>query len=329
VSPRLDVDSTADTAEPDDGDVVAPELMARVRQIQIRTHRLVNEVLSGAYRSTFRGSGVEFEEVRPYQPGDDVRSIDWHRTAKSDQPYIKTYVEERELVLQFLVDTSSSMDFGSGECTKREVAAQFCALLSYVALRHHDQVGLTLFDSETTLHLPPRKGVGAVARVVREVIAPRPPHGATDYRDVLEHEARTLRRRTLLFLVSDFASLERADVPPPAWSDVLTGLSMRHDVIAVRVVDPLEEELPAAGPIALRDVETGRHYEVDGRSRAVREHWAAAAAERRKAFGVHMQRSRVETIELSTVEEVIDPVIRFFRGRRRRRGGGASNGGAG
>ncbi len=300
-----------------DADVVAPDLMARVRQIQIRMHRLVNDVLAGAYRSTFRGSGVEFEEVRPYQPGDDVRSIDWNRTAKGDEAFVKTYVEERELTLQFLVDTSASMDFGSGDVTKREVAAQFCALLSYVALRNHDQVGLTLFDAETTLHLPPRKGSGAVARVVREVIAPRPPRGATNYRDVLEHEARHLRRRTLLFLLSDFASLEGADDPDTGWRQLLTGLATRHDLVAVRVIDPLEEELPPVGPIALRDAERGGWTEVDGRSAAVRREWAAAAAARRTAFDDLMRTSRVGTIELSTAEEIADPVIRFFRSRRR------------
>ncbi len=309
-------------------DVVAPDLMARVRQIQIRMHRLVNDVLAGAYRSTFRGSGVEFEEVRPYQPGDDVRSIDWNRTAKGQEAFVKTYVEERELTLQFLVDTSASMDFGSGDVTKREVAAQLCALLSYVALRNHDQVGLTLFDAATNLHLPPRKGAGAVARVVREVIAPRPPRVATDYRDVLEHEARHLRRRTLLFLVSDFASLEGAEDPETGWRQVLTALALRHDVVAVRVVDPLEEELPPVGPIALRDAERGGWMEVDGRSAAVRAHWAAAAAARRSAFAELMRAARVDTIELSTAEEIADPIVRFFRARRRRGGGRAAAAGS-
>jgi uncharacterized protein (DUF58 family) len=145
-------------------DLLAPELMARVSQIQVRTRRLVDDVLSGAYRSTFRGAGIEFEEVRPDRPGDDVRSIDWNRTAQSGEPYIKTYVEERELTLMFLVDSSRSMDFGSRELTKREVAAQFCALLSFVAQRQQDRVGLCLFGEEPGLHLPPRKGAGAVSR---------------------------------------------------------------------------------------------------------------------------------------------------------------------
>jgi uncharacterized protein (DUF58 family) len=150
---------------------LAPELMARVRQIQIRTHELVSELLQGSYRSTFRGAGIEFEEVRPYLPGDEVRSIDWNVTARTGVPYIKTYVEERQLVLQLLVDTSLSMDFGSGEKTKREAAAEVASLLSFVAVQEQDMVGLTLFDEEPGLHLKPEKGTRHVLRVVREVMA--------------------------------------------------------------------------------------------------------------------------------------------------------------
>jgi len=292
-----------------------PDLMARVRQIQIRTRRLVNDLLSGAYRSTFRGSGVEFEEVRPYQPGDDVRSIDWHRTARGGEAFIKTYVEERELTLQLLVDTSRSMDFGSQELTKRESAAQLCALLAYVALRQQDRVGLSLFGAEPGLHLPPRKGAGSVSRVVREVIAAEPTGGGTDYHAVLERELMTLRRRSLLFLVSDF--IGAGDGP---WADTLASLTRRHEVIAVRVSDPLEEELPAAGRIVLEELEGGGSVELDTRSRKVREAWSEAARRRRAELTAVLARARVDLIELSTAGNVADPLVRYFKQRRRRLG---------
>ena len=293
--------------------LLAPELMAHVRQIQVRTRRLVDDALSGAYRSTFRGSGIEFEEVRPYLPGDDVRSIDWNRTAQAGEPFIKTYVEERELTLMFLVDSSRSMDFGSRDLTKREMAAQFCALLAFVAQRQQDRVGLCLFGEEPGLHLPPRKGAGSVSRVVREVIAAAATAGGANLSEVLELQARTLQRRSLLFLVSDLLgdSVE--------FSDALVRVGRRHEVIAVRVVDPFEEELPAAGRLRLADLETGADVELDTRSARVRAAWADAAAERRKALLETLSRARVDLIELRTDQSIGEPVARFFNQRRSRR----------
>jgi uncharacterized protein (DUF58 family) len=293
-------------------DLLAPELMARVRQIQVRTRRLVDDVLSGAYRSTFRGSGIEFEEVRPYLPGDDVRSIDWNRTAHIGEPFVKTYVEERELTLMFLVDSSRSMDFGSRDLTKREMAAQFCALLSFVAQRQQDRVGLCLFGEEPGLHLPPRKGAGSVSRVVREVIAAPASAGGADLSEVLELQGRTLQRKSLLFLVSDFLG------DPTEFSDALTRVGRRHEVIAVRVVDPFEEVLPAAGRVRLADLETGADIEVDTRSARVRSAWAKAAIERRKALLEVFSRGRVDLIELRTDQSIGEPVARFFNQRRSR-----------
>ncbi len=296
---------------------LAPELMARVRQIQIRTHRMVSNMLSGAYKSTFRGTGIEFEEVRGYQPGDDIRTIDWNVTARTGEPFVKTFVEERQLTLQFVVDISRSMDFGSGARTKRETAAEFCALLAYVAVFQHDQVGLSLFSDEPGLHLDPKKGHGHVLRVVREVIAARSGgSGGTRsaLRPVLEHTLRTRRRRSMIFVVSDFISTIEED-----WSRILARLASKHDVVCVHVTDPFEEELPRAGLVALTDVETGRVVEVDTRSAAVRKSWREAALRRRAALDSALQRSRVEKIELSANADVGEPVVRFFRRRMRRR----------
>jgi uncharacterized protein (DUF58 family) len=309
-------------AAPEDSELLTPDLMRRVTQIQLRTHRLVNDVLSGAYRSNFRGTGVEFEEVRRYQPGDDVRSIDWNRTAKMGEAYVKNYVEERELTLSLLVDTSGSMDFGSGELTKREAAASLCALLAFVALRQQDRVGLSLFGERPGLHLAPRKGAGAVARVVREVIAARPTRGGTDLGAALEAQERTLRRRSLIFVVSDFLGLESGAVAQ-RWGDVAARLARRHDLIAVRVLDPFEEDLPAAGLVRLAEIENGGELELDTRSAAVRGRWAAAAVARRAALRASLMRARVELLELSTSGDLAEPVVAFFRRRAHRRGGAA------
>ena len=299
--------------------MLAPELMARVRQIQVRTKRLVSSALAGAYRSSFRGTGIEFEDLREYQPGDDTRDIDWKVTARTGEAFIKTYVEDRQLVLMFLVDASHSMDFGSGERTKREVAAELCALLAYVAMSQEDQVGLCAFADEPGLHLEPRKGGSHVQRVVREVIAAPPGGKSTSLAAVLEHQMRVLRRRSMVFVVSDFHV--PADDPAGDWVDAMARLSRKHDVIAARVSDPFEEQLPEAGILDLREIESGELIEVDTRSAAVRRTWSAAAHERRELFLAESARARVDTLELSTVGSVADPLLRLFASRGGRRGG--------
>ena len=302
--------------------LLAPELMARVRQIRIRTHRLVNTALSGGYRSTFRGSGLEFSDVRAYQPGDEVRRIDWNVTARTGEAFVKNYAEERELTINLIVDTSRSMDFGSGRWTKRETAAQFCALISFVAMRHQDRVGVVLFGEKPGLHLRARKGGQHVLRVVREVIAAEPSDGGSDLAAVLEHQMRTLRRRSIVFLVSDF--LDRSAKVAggrPTWAELLARLNRRHDVIAVRVVDPLEVELPPAGMIGLTEIETGGALEVDTRPERVRATWREEAARRRAETIAALSRARVEMIELDTTKDVGEPVLAFFRRRAARHGG--------
>ncbi len=294
--------------------IVAPELMARVRQVQIRTHRLISGVLQGSYRSNFRGTGIEFEEVRPYQPGDEVRSIDWNVTARTGEAHIKTYHEDRQLVLQLLVDTSRSMDFGSGEKSKRESAAEFAALLSFVAANNQDQVGLSLFAEDTGTHLRPDKGHRHVLRIVREVVAAQADGQRSNLAHVLEDQLRHMKRRSLIMLVSDFLEID-----DDGWEDELAHVARRHDLICVRIYDPFEEELPEAGILLMRDVETGREVEVDTRSRAVRDEWKARATERRNALLQKFKQARVDVIEVSTTEDVADPVIRCFQ--RRARGG--------
>ncbi len=310
-------------ADPSPEEVFAPELMARVRQIQLRTRRMVSEVLAGAYRSTFRGSGIEFDDIRPYQPGDDVRAIDWKRTARSGEAFIKTYIEERELSLMFAVDTSRTMDFGSREFSKREVAAQMVALLSYVAARQHDRVGLTLFGAELGLSLEPRKGAGAVARIVREVLAARPTDGQTSFAHVLEHCSRSLSRHNLLFFISDFAAPELSEPGElPQWRHHLIDLAGRHDVVLARVSDPFETEPPAAGWMALESAASGRRIDLDTRSARVRRAWRESADARQAAVVSLASRTGLDLIELSTEGSVADPIAAFFKNRGRRRRGG-------
>ena len=315
-------------AEEPGGGLLVPELMKRVKQIQLRTHKLVNTALAGGYRSTFHGTGLEFQEVRPYQPGDDVRAIDWNVTARTGEPFIKKYAEERELTVHLLVDTSRSMDFGSARWTKREAAAQFAALLCFVAMRNQDRVGLGLFGETPGLHLDANKGNRHVLRVIREVLAARPSPGGSGLAEMLEHSVRGMRRRGMVFLITDFLGApmlaEECKGADGFWGDTLKSLAMRHDVIAVRVFDPLEEELPKAGIVQLEDIEGGRPLEIDTRSRAVREQWAAEAERRRTRLATALSRARVDFLEISTAEDLADPLIAFFRRRIQRHGGKVS-----
>jgi uncharacterized protein (DUF58 family) len=306
--------------------MLVPELMARVQQIHLRTHRLVNTALAGSYRSTFHGTGLEFQEVRLYQPGDDVRAIDWNVTARTGEPFIKKYAEERELTVHLLVDSSVSMDFGSARFTKREAAAQFAALVSFVAMRNQDRVGLGLFGGEPGLHLDARKGNRHVLRVIREVMAARPTQGASDLASMLESSARGLKRKGMVFLISDFLGVREQAGPEDGeagfWGDHLRSLATRHDLIAVRVIDPLEEALPKAGRIQTYEATTGRRMELDCNSSRVREAWAAEARERKRRVDSVLQRARVESIELRTDRDVADPLASLFR--QRARGGARS-----
>ena len=295
---------------------IAPELLARVRQVHLKTHRLVNTALAGSYRSTFRGQGIEFEEVRPYIPGDDVRTIDWNVTARTGEAYVKTYREERELAVHLIVDTGLPMDFGTRRWTKREAAAQFAGLLALVALRHQDRVGLTLFGPEVGLHLPAGKGRQHALRLIREVLAVPAAREESDLEQVLRFTGRVLQRRSLVFLVSDFLAAEKGG----AWTEELARLGRRHDVIAVRVVDPLEEELPDVGLLCLRGISDGGVVEIDTHARAVREAWERAARARREAVHAALTQARIDRFDLRIDRDLAAPLVEFFRRRALSRG---------
>jgi uncharacterized protein (DUF58 family) len=285
------------------------ELMRQVRRIEIATNRLVDQGVAGDYHSVFRGRGMEFAEVRPYQPGDDVRTIDWNVTARMGVPYVKQYVEERDLTIFLAVDVSGSLGFGSRAILKREMAAEIAALLAFAAVRNHDRAGAALLSDRLELFLAPQRRRTHVLRMVREILE-RPARGGTDLERGLSAVLATLKRRSVLFLISDFVGT--------SCQTALKAAAARHDLIVVEIVDPRDLELPAVGPVVLSDAETGRVALVDGR-RAAREHLAQRQKER-EALARLTRRLGVDRLELRTDRPYINTLLAFFEQRRRRFG---------
>ncbi|MBW2541689.1 MAG: DUF58 domain-containing protein [Deltaproteobacteria bacterium] len=316
--------------------MLAREILQRVREIQVRTGRQVADVLAGEYVSVFKGRGVEFDEVRPYIPGDDVRTIDWNVTARTGAPYVKRYVEERQLTLMLMADVSSSQDFGSSQRSKREVTAELCALLAFSATRNDDKVGLTLFHGGIEQYIPPRKGQKHALRVVREVLAhgaeapeaqvpdstgswsrrfaswrrPRGPRESTDIGKAMEFLLSVSARRSICFVVSDFLDedFERA----------LVTANQKHDVIAVLVTDPRELSLPSVGLVTLRDAESGAARVYDTASAAFRNSMAAESEARVRNLEHRLRASGVDFIHIDAAGSVVEPLVRFFKMRERR-----------
>lgn len=291
--------------------MLSRELFKQVRQIHIRTSRLVNDVFAGEYHSAFKGRGMEFAEVREYIPGDDVRTIDWNVTARLGQPYVKRYVEERELTVMLLVDLSASGQFGSVMKLKTEIATELCAVLALSAITNNDKVGLILFTDQIEKFIPPQKGKRHVLRVIREVLYFRPQGRHTDVGLALEYLHNISRRRAVSFLVSDFLA--------SGYEKPLRIAYRRHDIIPISITDRREHSLPRLGFITLQDLETGEHILVDTTSTAVRQQYQrrreAAVAQRRQLF----QSLGIDAIDVRTDEPYINPLMRFFRQRERRR----------
>ncbi len=283
------------------------DLMRKVRRIEIATNRLVDQGVAGDYHAVFKGLGMEFAEVRPYQPGDDVRTIDWNVTARMGTPFVKKYVEERDLTIFLAIDVSGSLSFGSRAILKRELAAEISALLAFAALRNQDRVGAALMSDRLELFLEPRRRRTHVLRLVREVLD-RPSHGQTDLESGLDAVLATLKRRSVLFIISDFlgAPCTRA----------LKAAAARHDVIVVEIVDPRDQELPAVGPVVLRDAETGRVALVDGRKQG--RHHAERRRREREDLARLTRRLGVDHLELRTDRPYLQTILAFFEQRRRR-----------
>ncbi len=290
--------------------MIPKELLKKVRQIQIRTSRTVNDVLAGQYHSAFRGRGMEFEEVCPYQVGDDVRLIDWNVSARYGEPFIKKFREERELTVMLVVDASRSGLFGSDRQFKLDVAAELCAVLAFSAIRSNDKVGLILFTSEIEKYVPAKKGTQHVLRIIRELLYHTPVHRGTDIAAALNFLNRVTRRKSVCFLVSDFIA-----------SDYETSLRVarrRHDLIPITISDPREWELPNVGFVELEDPETGEVMLVDTASKRVRRRFAAEVASRAADRETLFRRMDTETIDVRTDHSYVDPLVRFFRKREAR-----------
>lgn len=283
------------------------DLLRKVRRIEIATNRLVDQGVAGDYHSVFKGRGMEFAEVRPYQPGDDVRGIDWNVTARMGTPFVKQYVEERDLTVFIVVDVSGSLSFGSRAILKRELAAEIAALLAFAAVRNQDRVGAALVSDRLELFLAPQRRRNHVLRLVREVLD-RPARGSTDLERGLAAVLATLKRRAVLFVLSDFLG-----APP---SRALKAAAARHDLILIEIVDPRDEDLPAVGPVVLRDAETGETALVNGR-RLARAHRELRRSEREALLRL-VRRLGVDRLELRTDRAYLSTLLAFFEQRRRR-----------
>jgi uncharacterized protein (DUF58 family) len=311
-------------ALPGPGAPVAPggvprEVLRQVRLIELRTRGWVNTLFSGEYHSVFKGQGMEFAEVREYQHGDDVRTIDWNVTARMGHPYIKKHVEERELTVMLMVDLSGSEQFGSRGRLKAELAAELAAVLALSAIRNNDRVGLLIFTDHVEHVVPPKKGRRHVLRLIRDLLAFRPTGRGTDLADALDYAGRMLPHRSILFVLSDFI-IPGSDGGHAfdAFSRTLKLVSNRHDVVAVRMVDALEESLPDAGLLVVTDPETGREVAVDtGRAR-VRERYDARAGAEGTAVRSLFRRLAVDEIEVRTDASYVGPLMQFFKARERR-----------
>ncbi len=287
------------------------ELAKKIRYIEIFTSKAVNDVLAGEYSSAFKGRGMEFDEVREYQPGDDIRTIDWNVTARQGHPYVKRYIEERQLSIMFLVDLSASGAFGSKTKTKNETAAEFAALLSFSAIKNNDNVGLIAFTDEIEMFIPAGKGSSHVLRLIRDILYFRPQGSKTDIARALEYLGRVMHKRCVVFLLSDFFD--------DGYQKALRVMARKHDVIAVSISDPRENQLPDLGLVTLQDAESGEVICLDSGSAAVRRNYAARAAKRRQALATSLHAMAVDHIALSTDEDYVSRLIHFFRGRERRR----------
>ncbi len=287
------------------------EIIKQIRRIQIFTNRTVNELLAGEYESTFKGQGMQFDEVREYTPGDDVRTIDWNVTARMGKPFIKRFVEERELTVMLLVDMSASGAFGTTAKTKNQLAAELCAVLAYSAVKNSDKVGLITFTDRIEQFIPPKKGQQHVLRVIRELLYSRPPHRGTDIAMALDYLGKVQRKKATVFLVSDFIDNN--------FSQSLKLINKRHDLIAVAVRDQREDILPPAGLIELEDAETGQTILLDAASKRTRQLYQQLTTNRQVELNNLLRSVKVDCIHVGSDRPYVNELIRFFHMREKRR----------
>ena len=290
--------------------MIPKELAKKIRFIQIYTSKAVNDVLAGEYHSVFKGRGMEFDEVREYTPGDEIRTIDWNVTARVGHPYVKRYVEERELTVMFVVDLSASGTFGSTEKRKNEVAAELCALLAFSAIKNNDKVGLIVFTDVIELYIPPKKGLSHVLRLIHDLLDFKPLQTRTDIGQALDYLGRVSHRRAVVFLVSDFQA--------EGYEKRLRVVARRHDLIAVSITDPREARLPNVGLVELEDAETGERVLIDTGSERVRREYEKAGRERADGLAEMFRSGGIDHINLVSGRDYVRDLVRFFRMRERR-----------
>jgi uncharacterized protein (DUF58 family) len=287
------------------------ELIKKIKQIHIKCGRLANTQLAGQYRSVFRGSGVEFEEVREYAAGDDVKAIDWNVTARLGKPFVKLYTEERELIIMLLVDMSGSGEFGTTDRLKREAGVELAAVLAFNAIKNNDKVGALLFTDAVERYIPPKKGAAHVWRVIKEILDFDPVSRGTDLAAPAAYLSKVCRKRAVVFVISDFRA--------QGYEAALKRLAQRHDCIAARVSDPAEDSLPEAGILEVEDPETGRRGYIDCSDPGTRRIWALNQQRRALLAAETIKRANVDLVELATDSATVDILRAFFNARRTRR----------
>ncbi|MCP4360329.1 MAG: DUF58 domain-containing protein, partial [Chloroflexi bacterium] len=288
------------------------ELMTKIRRIELRTRRLVNDSFAGEYHSVFKGRGMEFDEVRPYQPGDEIRTIDWNVTARTGSPYVKRYVEERELTVMLVVDASASENFGSVNRFKRELAAELTAVLAFAATTNNDKVGLLIFTDQVELYIPPRKGRKHVLRIIREMLAFEPQGSSTDIKLALDSVNRLLKRRSIVFLLSDFIA------EPDNYRKELSITNRRHDLIAVDLSDPMEEGIANVGLLAVEDPESGEIMWLDTSSQKWQKAFSQRLSQMESGKNQIFINASVDHINIGTDEDYTAPLTTFFEQRAMR-----------
>jgi uncharacterized protein (DUF58 family) len=292
------------------------DILKKVRQIDIRTNRLVTDTLAGQYHSVFKGRGMNFDSVREYAPGDEIRTIDWNVTARAGKPFVKKFVEERELTLLLMVDVSASGEFGSGAQSKRELAAEIASVLAFSAVKNSDKVGLLLFSDQVELYVPPRKGRKHVLHIVREVLGFEPAHRGTNLVHALDFVNHVIKRRSIVFLLSDF---QTGHTPSEELRRSLRQTNRRHDLVAMPIEDARELSLPDLGIVAIEDAETGELVELDTHNPLVRQRFAEIAQERTLQLRRTLNAEAVDSLRLQTGQPYVAGLLAFFKNRTHRR----------
>jgi uncharacterized protein (DUF58 family) len=290
---------------------------SRIRELEITTRRMVNDSMAGAYHSVFKGRGMDFDEVREYSPGDEVRTIDWNVTARAGRAFVKKFTEERELTIFLVVDISASGNFGSGEMAKRDLAAEVASVLAFSAIRNSDKVGLILYTDRIERYLPPKKGRRHVLRVVRDILYHEPQGVGTDTVKALDVVNHVLHRRAVVFLISDFQTGVEPESARKALRRAARQTNRRHDLIAVHIEDPREQELPNVGTIVLEDAETGEIIELDTARAAVRKRFKELSVVRAQRLKSDLRAEGVDAVQLRTDLPYMPPLQRFFKSRGR------------